>query len=104
MLIYVCSLPNDRGPGRIPQLITDDPARIKKFTELWDRPGRAVYECVSPLKEHATRRALETVAALALLHINIDLRALATPRDGLYASCSNSLCAPKSATVVAGFM
>ena len=81
MLTYVCSLTNEKGPGRIPCLISDDPERIKKFVELWDRPGRAVYECVSPLKDHANRRAIETVAALTLLHIDIDLRALATPRD-----------------------
>jgi hypothetical protein len=81
MLTYVCSLPNEKKGGRIPQLITDDPSRIKQFVELWDQPGRAVYECVSPLKDYATRRALETVEALVMMHVDVDQRALVTPRE-----------------------
>jgi hypothetical protein len=40
---YICSLPNEKKAGRIPELITDDPAAIEAFIKRWDIPGRGVY-------------------------------------------------------------
>jgi hypothetical protein len=81
MAIYICSLPNTKHAGRIPELISDDPTAIEQFAKKWDQPGRGVFECVSPLRESARRRALETVAALTQLHVDIDLRKLTNSRE-----------------------
>jgi AAA domain len=78
---YLCSLPNNKSDERIPELISDDPVAIDAFVRKWDVPGRGVYECVSTLKPGATRRALETVDELYQIHVDIDLRALATPSE-----------------------
>jgi hypothetical protein len=80
-LNYLCSLPNIRSAGRIPQIITDDPEAIAAFTHKWDIPGRGVFRCVSTLKPGATRRALDTVDELAFVHVDVDLRTLRESRD-----------------------
>jgi hypothetical protein len=80
-LNYLCSLPNKRSAGRIPQIITDDPEAIAAFTHKWDIPGRGVFRCVSTLKPGATRRALDTVDELAFVHVDVDLRTLRESRD-----------------------
>ena len=73
---YFCSLTNEKRPGRIPEIITDDQDAITTFIAQWDIPGRGVYACVSPLKEGATRRSLETVAAIVQPHVDIDFKDL----------------------------
>ena len=80
-LNYLCSLPNNRSAGRIPQIITDDPDAIAAFIHKWDIPGRGVFRCVSTLKPGATRRALDTVDELAFVHVDVDLRTLRESRD-----------------------
>jgi len=80
-LNYLCSLPNKRSAGRIPQIITDDPEAIAAFTHKWDIPGRGVFRCVSTLKPGATRRALDTVDELAFVHVDVDLRTLRESRN-----------------------
>jgi hypothetical protein len=80
-LKYVCALPYPKRSGRIPELISSDPAALEEFARRWDKPGYGVYECVSPLQEGARRRSLETVAALVLLHNDIDLRTLQETRE-----------------------
>jgi hypothetical protein len=71
---FLCSLPNDtHAGGRRPQIITDDPDAIAAFSAKWDVPGRAVYRCVNPLKPGATRRRIETIAAVEQLHADVDV-------------------------------
>jgi hypothetical protein len=78
-------MPNERGRGRICRLMSDDATAIEAFARQHDVPGRGVYECVAELRADAQRRARDTVAALPFLHVDIDLRALDTPRDKVLA-------------------
>jgi AAA domain len=78
-LTYICALPFPKRQGRIPQLITDDPAAIEQFARRWDKPGYGVYECVSLLREGSRHRSLENVGCLWFLHFDIDLRAIKEP-------------------------
>jgi hypothetical protein len=82
---YLCSIPDVKGSGPIPEIISDDQDAIETFVETWDRPGRSLYECVATLKPGATRRCLETVGALHFIHVDIDLRTLDTPQDEVLA-------------------
>jgi hypothetical protein len=81
MRVYVCSLPNVKGPGRFPELITEDPNAVATFVQKWDIPGRAVYACTNPLKPGATRRAVETVAEIVKIHVDIDFKDLVAGPD-----------------------
>jgi hypothetical protein len=74
MSIYVCSLPNPGEPGRPHECIADDPRVIEAFAEREDKPGRGVYDCVSPLKPGARNRSLETVDKVTKLHFDIDAK------------------------------
>jgi hypothetical protein len=74
MPYYICSLPNRGEPGKIHELISDDPAAIEAFARSEDRPGRGVYFCVSTLKPGARRRSLETVDKAAALYVDIDFK------------------------------
>jgi AAA domain len=78
---YVCSLPNEKKAGRIPQLFSDDPAAIKAFVKKWDQPGRGVFYCVGILKPGATRRRREELAAIEGLHFDIDYKDISEPPD-----------------------
>jgi RecA-family ATPase len=78
---YVCSLPNEKKAGRIPQLFSDDPAAIKAFVKKWDQPGRGVFYCVGILKPGATRRCREELAAIEGLHFDIDYKDISEPPD-----------------------
>ena len=72
MPLYVCSLPNPGEPGVPHECIADDPRVIEAFAQREDKPGRGVYDCVSPLKPGARRRALDTVGEVVALHVDID--------------------------------
>ena len=72
MPYYVCSLPNPGEPGVPHECIADDPRVIEAFAQREDKPGRGVYDCVSPLKPGARRRALDTVGEVVALHVDID--------------------------------
>ena len=74
MAFYICSLRNEKGAGRIPQLITDDPAAVEAFAKKWDVPGRGVFECIGYLKPGATRRCRETVGTIWRLPVDIDFK------------------------------
>jgi RecA-family ATPase len=80
-MYYICAVPNVKGQSRHHQLFSDDPAAIEDFARKFDLPGYAVYDCVASLKSDARRRALDTVAALEFIHVDVDLRMLATSRD-----------------------
>jgi hypothetical protein len=72
MPLYICSMPNKGEAGPIRELISDDPKAIEEFAQREDKPGRAVYDCVNPLKPGAQRRCLETVGEIVGLRIDID--------------------------------
>ena len=54
---------------------------LERFAKEYDRPGMSVYQCVGTLQPGAQRRAKNTVAELTALHVDIDLRMLATPPE-----------------------
>jgi hypothetical protein len=83
MLTYICSLPNIKHAGRIPYLISDDPAAIEAFARKWDVPGRGVFECVGPLLPGATARNLTTVAGADKVYTDTDVRSLVEPREAV---------------------
>jgi hypothetical protein len=79
-MLYICSMPND-GQGRVIGKFVHTPGERDVFAEQHDQPGRSVYQSVAVHKEGATRRCLETIDYLELLHVDIDLRMLATPQQ-----------------------
>jgi hypothetical protein len=80
-VFYICALFDDKRGGRFPQLFTTDTAMLERFAKEYDRPGMSVYQCVGTLQPGAQRRAKNTVAELTALHVDIDLRMLATPPE-----------------------
>jgi hypothetical protein len=80
-MYYICALYDDRRGGQFPQLFTTDTAALDRFAQQWDRPGMSVYQCIGTLQPGAQRRAKDTVAELAALHVDIDLRMLSTPEE-----------------------
>jgi RecA-family ATPase len=78
---YICALPNEKKPGRFPELITDDVDAIAAFAKRYDVPGRAVYMCPNPLLPGAQRRCLETVAAIECIFVDIDFKDLEEPPE-----------------------
>src|SRR5262245_30721778 len=82
MPFYYCSLPNDKNSGlRMVETIVDSDEARDAFVRKYDVPGRPVYWCPNPLKDGATRRSLETVAAIECLFFDIDFRDLAVSPD-----------------------
>ena len=77
---YVCSMPNARGGSGFPHLITEDDAEIAAFVAKWDKPDRALYYCPNTLKPGATRRCIENIASIDVLHVDIDHKGLAPRR------------------------
>jgi hypothetical protein len=80
MKYAIYSMAND-GRKNTVELLTDSVGQLEKFAEDHDQPGRAVYACVNPLKDTATRRCKDEVAEIVLLHVDIDFKRLATPPD-----------------------
>jgi AAA domain len=78
---YFCSLPNRGEPGHLKPLMSNDRQMIAGFCIGEDRPGRGVYECVNPLLDNATRRAIETVEHITQLHVDIDFKDVEEPVD-----------------------
>jgi hypothetical protein len=74
MPYFVCSLPNPGTKGPHRQFISDDPAAIQEWARAEDRPGLSVYYCPNPLIPGANRRALETIAEITCLHVDLDFK------------------------------
>jgi hypothetical protein len=72
--LFICSLPNNGEPGAPRELISDDPELIEAFARREDRPGRGVYDCVSPLKPGARSRGLDTIDKVVKIHVDIDAK------------------------------
>jgi hypothetical protein len=83
--VFVTSLANDKEQsGKYPprQIITRDRKEIAAFVEKWDKPGRALYYCVSAMKRGINRRAKTNVAELTGLHVDIDFKnTTSSPED-----------------------
>ena len=80
---YLCSLPNVKGEGPQFELFSADPGEIDAFTRRHDVPGRAVYCCINPLVDGATRRCLETVARIERLPFDLDFKDLVEIRANI---------------------
>ena len=80
MQYFVCSMANEGGKRPV-SLLTDGVTQLGKFVVDHDRPGRAVYACVSPLRDDATARRADTVAMLTMLHVDIDMKHLTVPEE-----------------------
>ena len=80
---YLCALPNEKKLGRIRHLFSDDPDVIAQFARGNNAAGFNIYRCVAALKPGATRRSLDDTGTLDIIHIDIDDRALATPREAV---------------------
>ena len=84
MVQYLAAFRNEKGHPPVAQLFSDDEeGAIRAFVERHDRPGFAVYSCVSPLKEGSTRRSLETVAWIEQLAVDIDFKDIEESPDGI---------------------
>jgi RecA-family ATPase len=79
-MFYICSMPND-GQGRVVGTFVDSTGKRDAFAEQHDQPGRSVYQSVAVHKAGSTRRCLDTVDYLELLHVDVDLRLLVTPPE-----------------------
>jgi hypothetical protein len=75
---YICRLPNVAGTSPILEKFYPDTPEGHAFAErlarAWDKPGYAVYDAVNLYKDDATRRNLESVAAITCLHADIDAK------------------------------
>ena len=77
MVQYLAAFHNEKGCGPVAQLFSDDEeGEIRRFVERHDRPGFAVYRCVSPLKEGSTRRSLEDVDQIDKFCVDVDFKDL----------------------------
>ena len=82
MVQYLAAFRNEKGHPPVAQLFSDDEeGAIRAFVERHDRPGFAVYRCVSALKAGASRRCLETVAWIEQLAVDIDFNDLEESSD-----------------------
>jgi hypothetical protein len=69
---YICALPNKKGTGAPKEFISDDIAKIEEWARRHDKPGWGVFDCINPLKDGATARTKETIAAVESLRIDVD--------------------------------
>jgi hypothetical protein len=84
---YICRLPNFAGAAPIlEKFYPDTPeghALAEKLARGWDRPGYAVYDCPNLFRDDATRRNLESVAAITCLHIDLDAKDMEESKETL---------------------
>src|SRR5262245_59589783 len=71
-LYYVCALPNKKGAGAPREFFSNDPAKIERWARQHDKPGWGVYDCPNPLKDGATARNKESIAAVVSVRVDID--------------------------------
>jgi len=89
---YVAAI--NPGGGIIEKFYTDT-AEVESFARAHDRAPLGVYDCVADLKPEAAQRGrrLEHVAAVLIIHVDIDLKDLIDARDGVFGKLA-SLPAP----------
>jgi AAA domain len=101
MLYYVCALPNKRGTGAVQEFFSDDLAKIEEWARQHDKPGWGVYDCINPLKDGASARNKESVAAVVSLRIDIDSKDIVETLPEVDAHLANMLL-PPSAVIDSG--
>ena len=71
---YLAAFRNEKNHPPVAQLFSDDEeGAIRAFIERYDRPGLAVYRCVSSLDEGTSQRNLGTVTEISRLCVDIDV-------------------------------
>ena len=74
MVQYLATFRNEGGAGPVAQLFSSDEAgTIRDFVAKYDKPGFAVYRCVSPLEDGARRRRLKTVKEITQFCVDVDV-------------------------------
>jgi hypothetical protein len=96
VLYYVCALPNKKGAGVPQEFFSDDPAAIEEWARQHDKPGWGVYDCINPLKEGATARNKENIAAVVSLRVDIDGKSVIETMEEVDAHLGNMLLPPGS--------
>jgi AAA domain len=96
MRIYMCALPIKKGAGVPQEFISDDPAKLEEWAKRHDRPSWGVYRCPNPLKDGATTRSKDTVAAVHSIRIDIDGKGITETLDEVDAHLANMLLPPTS--------
>jgi|SRR5215471_4278845 len=91
---YICSLPNRKGDGDPRWIFTADDERIAEFVKREEAPGRGIFYCIGLLREGATARNKETVAALPAVVLDLDLKNIAEPREAVLACLRGLLLRP----------
>lgn len=81
-----CSLANPGTAGAPVHFFIEDgepgrDAKIAEFIRREDRPGRGVYYCIGLLSRGARQRNAESVAALASIVVDLDLKKIVEARD-----------------------
>ena len=97
-LYYVCALPNKKGAGAPREFFSNDPAKIEQWARQHDKPGWGVYDCPNPLKDGATARNKESIAAVVSVRVDIDSKSVVEPVDAIDACLGEMLLPP--ATVI----
>jgi hypothetical protein len=96
MPYYVCALPNKKGAGIPQEFISDDPAAIESWAKGHDKPGWGVYDCINPLRDGATARNKESVAAVVSIRVDIDGKSVIETMEEVDAHLGNMLLPPSS--------
>jgi AAA domain len=91
---YVCALPNKKGAGTPKEFISDDLAKIEEWARQHDKPGWGVFDCINPLKDGATARTKETIAAVESLRIDVDSKDVVETKPEIEARLANMLLHP----------
>jgi len=91
---YVCALPNKKGAGAPKEFFSDDPAKVEAWAREHDKPGWGVYDCPNPLKDGATARNKESVAAVVSIRVDIDSKSVVELTDTIDACLGEMLLPP----------
>jgi hypothetical protein len=82
-MYFICAFRDWADEPPFAQLFTEDAAAVDAFAKKHDIQGVSVYQCVGNLLPDARARNLQTVASIAIIHADIDLRDLITPESGV---------------------
>jgi AAA domain len=96
MRIYMCALPIKKGAGVPQEFISDDTAKLEEWAKRHDQPGWGVYRCPNPLKDGATTRSKDTIAAVVSVRIDVDGKDVAETLPEVDAHLNNMLLPPTS--------
>jgi hypothetical protein len=72
--IYLTNLPVEKSKGQIGQEWAHDDAGLQKFIADYDQPGRALYFCVTRLRNGSPTRYKENVEATNFIWSEVDFK------------------------------